>query len=48
VREYLISKGVSEDALLSVGYGETQPVDTAQNAEAYARNRRTEFKVFER
>ncbi len=48
VREYLVSKGVSRDMLLSVGYGETKPLDTGSTAEAYARNRRTEFKVFER
>ena len=48
VRDYLVSKGISEDSLMSVGYGETKPLDTASNAEAYARNRRTEFTVFER
>ncbi|MEQ9506908.1 MAG: OmpA family protein [Hyphomonas sp.] len=48
VRAYLVSKGVAPDSLLSVGYGETQPLDTGSTAEAYARNRRTEFKVFER
>ncbi len=48
VRAYLVGKGVPEDRLLSVGYGETKPLDPAQNAEAYDRNRRTEFKVIAR
>ncbi len=48
VRAYLIGKGVPEDVLLSVGYGETKPLDPALNAEAYDRNRRTEFNVIAR
>lgn len=48
VRAYLVSKGVSEDGLLSVGYGETKPIDPAPTAEAYDKNRRTEFKVIAR
>jgi len=48
VRAYLAGKGVPEDVLLSVGYGETKPLDPALNAEAYDRNRRTEFNVIAR
>lgn len=48
VRAYLVSKGVSEDALLSVGYGETAPLNPAPTPEAYDQNRRTEFKVIAR
>jgi len=48
VRAYLASKGVSEDSLISVGYGETRPIDPALTAEAYEKNRRTEFKVIAR
>lgn len=48
VRDYLVSKGVPEDNLLSVGYGESQPLDPAPSPEAYDRNRRTEFKVIAR
>jgi outer membrane protein OmpA-like peptidoglycan-associated protein len=48
VRNYLVSKGVPEDNLVSVGYGETQPLDPAPTPEAYDRNRRTEFKVIAR
>lgn len=48
VRAYLASKGVSEDNLLSVGYGETKPIDPALTPEAYEKNRRTEFRVIQR
>ncbi len=45
VRGYLVGKGVPEASLVAKGYGESVPLDPAQNEEAYARNRRTEFKV---
>jgi outer membrane protein OmpA-like peptidoglycan-associated protein len=48
VRDYLLGKGVTADVLLSVGYGETRPLDPALTPEAYDRNRRTEFKVIAR
>jgi outer membrane protein OmpA-like peptidoglycan-associated protein len=48
VRDYLVGKGVPEESLLSVGYGETRPLDPALTAEAYEKNRRTEFKVIQR
>lgn len=48
VRAYLVSKGVPEEGLTSVGYGETRPLDAAPTPEAYDRNRRTEFKVIAR
>jgi|GEM_PF-2339061 len=45
VRNYLIRKGVDADALVAIGYGETQPLDLANTPEANARNRRTEFRL---
>lgn len=48
VRTHLIDRGVNPDALVAVGYGESRPIDTADTPEAWARNRRTEFKVSER
>ena len=45
IRDYLIEKGVDSGRLSAVGYGETQPIDTSQSSAAYARNRRTEFKL---
>ena len=43
LRDYLVERGVRADALSAVGYGESQPIDTSQTTEAYARNRRVEF-----
>lgn len=47
VRQYLIDKGVPAGSLNAVGYGESEPLDTRDTAEAHARNRRTEFIVRE-
>ena len=48
---YLMSKGISQDRLIAVGYGETKLLnDCADGADcseaAHQENRRTEFKVF--
>ncbi len=48
VKRYLVRKGVDADRLLAVGYGEARPLDTANTREAWARNRRVEFKILER
>lgn len=48
VLNYLTGKGVLQESLLAVGYGETRPIDPALTAEAYEKNRRTEFKVIQR
>lgn len=48
VRNWLVGKGVAEETLTAVGYGESRLLDPAGNAEAHAINRRTEFKVSER
>lgn len=45
IRDYMIERGVSEDVLKAVGYGEAQPIDNGTSAEARARNERTEIKV---
>ncbi|MAP94305.1 MAG: hypothetical protein CMK07_05080 [Ponticaulis sp.] len=45
VRNYLINLGVEAERLNAKGYGDTMPVMDGDTAEAYARNRRTEFKV---
>lgn len=51
VVEYLISKGISKERLIAVGYGETRLLNNCSNGidcseKDYAINRRTEFKVF--
>ncbi len=48
VVEYLIGAGVPPENLLAAGFGEFQPIDTGTTEEAYARNRRIEFKLTER
>jgi len=45
IREYLIGKGLPEDSLKAVGYGEARPLETGSTPEAHARNSRTEFTV---
>ncbi|TNE84326.1 MAG: OmpA family protein [Deltaproteobacteria bacterium] len=47
VREYLIDAGVSADRLTSEGYGESRPIDTAENEAAWQQNRRVEFHIEE-
>jgi chemotaxis protein MotB len=48
VVKYLVSKGVQPNRLVAAGFGEFQPIDTANSEDAYRRNRRIEFKLTER
>lgn len=48
VRSYLTKAGVAGDRLTAVGYGEAKPVDTAENDEAWDKNRRVEFLITKR
>jgi chemotaxis protein MotB len=48
VVQYLIGKGISPAHLVAAGFGEYQPLDTADTDEARARNRRIELKLTER
>ncbi|MEM7469213.1 MAG: OmpA family protein [Pseudomonadota bacterium] len=43
VIDYLVSKGVSRDQLVGVGYGEALPIDTNDTPAGRARNRRVEI-----
>ena len=45
VRTYLIEKGVAEDRLQSVGYGEEKPLVEGASADARAKNRRVDFRL---
>ncbi|MBD1546011.1 OmpA family protein [Roseibium aggregatum] len=47
VTQYLISKGIPENRIVSVGYGETRPVAPNDTADGKHRNRRIEFVVVE-
>jgi outer membrane protein OmpA-like peptidoglycan-associated protein len=48
VREYLIKKGIPEEKIEAIGYGESSPVATNDTAEGRQLNRRVEFKVLEK
>lgn len=48
VVQYLIAQGVSPQHLVAAGFGEFQPLDTAETDDAYRRNRRIELKLTER
>ena len=43
VRRLLIEGGVVSTKIKAIGFGETKPIDSAQNEKAYARNRRVEL-----
>jgi OmpA-OmpF porin, OOP family len=45
VKDYLVSKGIADSRLESVGYGETKPVADNATAAGRAQNRRTELGV---
>jgi len=45
VKKYLISKGISEDRLTAVGYGETKPIADNKTAAGKAQNRRVDLKA---
>jgi len=42
-RDYLISLGVDPSRLVTISYGEEEPLDPGHNEVAWARNRRAEF-----
>jgi peptidoglycan-associated lipoprotein len=44
-RNYLVSLGIAAERLTAISYGEEQPLVKAANEEAWAQNRRAEFKV---
>jgi outer membrane protein OmpA-like peptidoglycan-associated protein len=48
VMQYLVDKGVAQSRLTAQGYGETQPIDRAQTAAAWAKNERIEFVIRKR
>lgn len=45
VRDYLVRKGVETGRMEPASLGETDPLDSASNETAWARNRRVEFAV---
>lgn len=47
VQRYLMSYGIETSRFSSISYGEERPLDRGQNEEAWALNRRAEFRVTE-
>lgn len=48
VKNYLVTKGISVDRIVAVGYGEEKPVASNDNDEGRAKNRRVEVKIIEK
>lgn len=48
VRNLLISEGVNPDRLFTISYGKERPVVLERHEEGWAKNRRAEFKIYER
>ena len=46
VEAYLREMGITADRMLTVSFGEEQPVDPASNEQAWSRNRRVQFLVY--
>lgn len=44
-KKYLVTLGIDPDRLYTISYGETMPVDPGHNEEAWAKNRRAQFKI---
>ena len=45
VKKYLVTLGIDSDRLFTISYGETIPADPDHNEDAWAKNRRVEFKI---
>ena len=48
VRNMLIGEGISPDRLFTISYGKERPVVLERHEEGWSRNRRAEFKIYER
>ena len=48
VRSLLVQRGVNPNNIHSVSHGKEQPVDPGHKTSAWARNRRVEFKLYEK
>lgn len=48
VRNLIISEGINPDRLFTISYGKERPVILEQHEEGWAKNRRAEFKIYER
>ncbi len=44
-KKFLVALGIDEARIITISYGEERPVDPAHNEEAWAKNRRDEFRL---
>jgi peptidoglycan-associated lipoprotein len=47
VRNLLVKEGAAPDRIFTVSYGKERPLDLGNNEEAWAKNRRVQFKVYQ-
>lgn len=45
VKKYLVTLGIDSERLFTISYGETMPADPGHTEDAWAENRRVEFKI---
>ena len=45
VRQFLMDYGISDSQITTISYGEERPIDPGHNEDAWAKNRRCEFKI---
>jgi len=48
VRSFLVENGVNPDQLLTISYGKERPLSMNHDASAWGKNRRAQFKIYER
>ena len=48
IRSLLIQRGVNPNRIHSVSHGKEQPIDLGHNPSSWARNRRAEFRIYEK
>lgn len=48
VRSMLVNEGVSPDRIFTISYGTERPLSLEQNEEGWSKNRRVEFKIYQR
>lgn len=48
IRTLLVQKGVDAEQIHTISYGKERPIDQRNNAEAWAKNRRAEFKIYKK
>jgi peptidoglycan-associated lipoprotein len=48
VRNLLVKKGVDPNHIFTISFGKELPIDTKHSEDAWAKNRRAEFKIYEK